>query len=149
MSAPETWLVDAFNVLQVTLLGGENREGFWRAEMRGRLIEHAERFPPELGPVWLVFDGPRPEPALEHAEDPAAPLHVVYTPSADEWIHRRAKDLVSAGSACVVVSADKPLAGRARHAGARIVPPGEFVAACRSAEAIDEANPRPRPGESP
>ena len=121
------WLVDAFNVLSVTLLGGSTRSEWWRAPARERLIERARALPPARGVVWLVFDGPGPAPATASGAGP----HVVFAPSADDWILRRVKRGGGDG-ALVVVTSDRRLADRCRHAGARVIAPGEFVAACRA-----------------
>ncbi|HEM45453.1 MAG TPA: hypothetical protein ENO23_00240, partial [Alphaproteobacteria bacterium] len=119
------WLVDGYNVIQVTLLGGADRTGWWRRDARERLLDRVRWGAGELGPVWVVFDGPDPGPP----PDDDATLHVVFAPSADEWILRRAR---TDPARAVVVTADRRLAARCRRAGARIVPPGEFVTACRT-----------------
>lgn len=125
-ATPETeWLVDAYNVLHVVLLGGEDRSEWWRARARDRLIERAAHLPIAHGRVWLVFDGG--VPAAETDAEVAGP-RIVFTPSADDWIHRRARQ--SIGPAPRVVTADRKLARRCRRAGARIVSPGDFIAAC-------------------
>jgi len=125
-ATPDTeWLVDAYNVLHVILLGGEDRSQWWRAEARDRLIERAARLPVDRGRVWLVFDGgaPTPEPDAE-----AVGPRVVFAPSADDWIHQRARRAL--GPTPLVVTADRKLARRCRRVGARIVSPGDFIAAC-------------------
>lgn len=124
------WLVDAYNVIHVTLLGGTDRSRWWTAPVRAQLIERAGRLPPGFGPVWLVFDGSDPAPAGD-----ALPgsLNQVFAPSADEWIVRRLK--ASPEVERIVVTADRRLAGRCRHHGARILSPGEFVRACAEPEA--------------
>jgi len=131
--------VDGYNVIQVVLLGGEDRDGWWRAPARQKLIDRARELPPERGRIWLVFDG----------SDPAAPVdeaspgpHLVFAPSADEWIARRVR--ATAPHTTVVVTADRRLAGRCRHAGARVVAPSEFIAACR---ATDEAHEQSTTGD--
>jgi hypothetical protein len=125
-ATPDTaWLVDAYNVLHVILLGGEDRSQWWRATARDRLIERAARMPVDRGRVWLVFDGGVPAP--ESDAEGAGP-RIVFTPSADDWIHQRARR--SIGPAPVVVTADRKLARRCRRVGARIVSPGDFIAAC-------------------
>jgi predicted RNA-binding protein with PIN domain len=130
--AATPWLVDGYNVLHVTLLGGEDRRDWWQAPARRRLIERAQALPAQHGRVWLVFDGPDP---VDEPEAGAPGPRIVFTPSADDWIVARARQL--GPEACVVVTADRRLAGRARHAGATIMSPGDFVAHCR-AEPTDD-----------
>jgi len=127
---PGAWLVDGYNVIQVTLLGGTDRSGWWRREARERLVERARALPEHPDRVFLVFDGtdPKPPPA---PGDPGP--HVVFAPSADEWILRRARQCVRDRVDATVVTADRRLADRCRSAGARVVQPGEFIAACRPA----------------
>lgn len=144
--ASSQWLVDGYNVLNAILLGGEDRSGWWREPARRRLIDRAERLPRECGQAWLVFDGDQPTPG---PEPDAAGLRIVFTPSADDWIHQRVRR--SAGPAPLVVTADRKLAKRCRRAGARIVSPGEFVAMCAvaDADANCEAEPTPLPAADP
>jgi hypothetical protein len=125
-------LVDGYNVIQVTLLGGADRSGWWRSEARSRLATRAAGLPGGADAVWLVFDGPEPAPPPR----PDAPgPHTVFAPSADDWILRRVKARRPAPT--FVVTADRRLAGRCRGAGATVVSPGDFVAACRSAGSED------------
>lgn len=134
-AGPRTeWLVDGYNVLQVTLLGGEDRSDWWREPARARLLERVSGLPPDRGRVWVVFDGPDP---LPEPEGEPGPVQVVFAPSADDWIARRARQRRDAP--CVVVTADRRLAGRCRHAGARIAAPGDFIGACRG-EAVDASD---------
>jgi hypothetical protein len=81
-----------------------------------------------------VFDGNRPAAGTE---PDAAGLRIVFTPSADDWIHQRARQ--ATGSPPIVVPADRRLAKRCRRRGARIVAPGDFIAAC-PLEAPDDAD---------
>jgi len=84
----------------------------------------------------VVFDGPSagkvgsepPEPA---SEEGIPRPRVVFAASADEWMLaalRAAPD----PTRIAVVTADRQLADRARHRGARVVRPREFAARCRS-----------------
>jgi len=124
------WLVDGYNVVQVSLLGGADRTGWWRGEARSHLLDlTASLTRPDLR-LLVVFDGADPAPPVDpHRSDPQA----VFAPSADDWILRRTKQRGAAGADTVVVTADRRLADRCRHAGARVETPGAFVDACRSA----------------
>jgi rRNA-processing protein FCF1 len=54
---------------------------------------------------------------------------VVFAPSADDWLLQAVRD-AEEPSALVVVTADRQLADRIRHRGARIVSPRTFLARC-------------------
>ncbi len=128
----ERWLVDGFNVLHAVVLGGEPRAEFWSASQRARLIDRLARGLGEgaagRAGIVVVFDGQRP---LEgDAAHPAPALEVVFAPSADEWIvkHvRRAANEAGAVRPVGVVSNDRQVAGRCRHAGAPVVAPAHFM----------------------
>ena len=66
-------------------------------------------------------------PAPETDAEGAGP-RIVFTPSADDWIHQRARRAI--GPVPLVVTADRKLARRCRRVGARIMSPGDFIAAC-------------------
>ncbi len=122
-TAPAVWLVDGFNVLCAGVLRGRERSAFWSEESRQKLLERVARFEDPSARIVVVFDGegPAPEPRSGEPES-------VFASSADEWIvaHLRAP-----GSGRVaVVTADRQLAGRARHRGAEIVSPLRFLARC-------------------
>ena len=123
-AAPETWLVDGFNVVQVALLGGRDRNEWWRAPQRDELLARAADFEALEVAVFVVFDGEREAP------DPVGGrVYPVFTPSADEWLVTRVRQSPEPGR-LVVVTADRRLAGRVRHHGARVVSPGEFLGRC-------------------
>lgn len=119
------WLVDGYNVVCAGVLGGRERSRWWAAERRGELIEMLARFDDPDAEIWVVFDGARsPEP-----DGADGRIRTVFAPSADAWlldeVRRRAGDREVA-----VVTADRKLAGRARHRGARVVAPRELIGRC-------------------
>ncbi len=126
-AAPETWLVDGFNVVQVALLGGRDRDEWWKAPQRAELLARAEGFEGLGVTVFVVFDGEREAP------DPVGGrVRPIFTRSADEWLVARVRQSPEPGR-LVVVTADRRLAGRVRHHGARVVSPGEFLGRCGAA----------------
>lgn len=136
LPAARVWLIDGFNALHHVVLGGESREGWWTGPTRRRLLERVERFEESGADLWVVFDGPHP------AEDPPdeggrpARVHSLFAPSADAWLLGRVRAAEAPGD-IVVVTADRKLAGRCRHAGARVVAPRDFLARCPADYAAD------------
>jgi predicted RNA-binding protein with PIN domain len=120
------WLVDGFNVLHAGVLRGNDRQGWWREEMRARLLARVAGFEDEAAELWVVFDGRGP---LADAELRSARPRVVFAPSADEWLLAEVREAEDP-STIVVVTADRQLADRARHRGARVVSPRAFLARC-------------------
>jgi predicted RNA-binding protein with PIN domain len=124
------WLVDGFNVLHASLLSGSDRQEWWTAPNRERLIGLSRRFGDPTARIWIVFDGPRPTP---QAEDAAAlerePVQVVFAPSADDWIVKRVRSSEEP-TRIAVVTADHQVAGRSRHRGAQVAAPRDFLALC-------------------
>jgi hypothetical protein len=51
------WLVDGFNVLHAGVLRGNDRRGWWREEMRGRLLSRAAGFEEREAELWVVYLG--------------------------------------------------------------------------------------------
>lgn len=128
---PTVWLVDGYNALHVGLLRGGDREGAWWSRAgREALLERVRRFDGGAGTVSVVFDGPDPR----ELPDPGAPVEpgsqprLVFAPSADDWLLRRARD--AAPGEVAIVTADRRLAARARARGATVVSPREFLARC-------------------
>ena len=126
------FLVDGFNVLHAGVLRGNDRQGWWREEMRARLLARVAGFDDEEAELWVVFDGRGP---LADAELRSLRPRVVFAPSADEWLLAEVRE-ADDPSAVVVVTADRQLADRARHRGARVVSPRAFLARCQSGDDV-------------
>jgi YacP-like NYN domain-containing protein len=124
-AAPALWLVDGFNVLCAGVLRGRERAAFWSEPNRRALLERVARFDDPGARLVVVFDGQAPAAA----PDCAGP-ESVYAACADDWIVARVRE--RAGEPVAVVTADRQLAGRARHHGARVVAPLAFLARCRA-----------------
>jgi predicted RNA-binding protein with PIN domain len=122
----ERWLVDGFNVLHAGVLRGNDRRGWWREEVRARLLERVAGFEDAAAELWVVFDGPGPGGEAERASERP---RVVFAPSADDWLLEAVRETPDP-AAVVVVTADRQLADRARHRGARVVSPRAFLARC-------------------
>ncbi len=123
--APRVWLVDGYNVLNVGLLAGRVREGWWTGPFRDELLGRADGFELEDAEVWVVFDGATP-PDSERA----GRARSVFAPSADEWLLARIRERDPAQVA--LVTADRRLAARARSRGVEVVAPAAFLARCRA-----------------
>ncbi len=123
--AKEIWLVDGFNVVQVALLRGRERAGWWRESRRRELVARANAFDDPHTRIWLVWDGGQPGP--EGASDET--VREIFAPSADSWLLARLREAREPGP-IRVVTADRRLAARARHRGATVVSPHEFLARC-------------------
>jgi hypothetical protein len=128
---PAVWLVDGYNALHVGVLRGAARAGsWWSGAGREALLERVRRFDGGAAAVVVVFDGPDarelPDPAPP--EGAAGRPLLVFAPSADEWLLRRAREAPPGRVA--VVTADRRLAARARARGAVVLSPREFLARC-------------------
>jgi predicted RNA-binding protein with PIN domain len=123
---PRVWLVDGYNVLCAGLLGGRSREDWWTEARRRELLGRLEQLDDAEAEVWVVFDAA--EPRELGAE--AGRVRTVFAPSADAWLLAQVRAR-AAGADLVVVTADRPLAGRARHRGAQVVSPRELLRRCR------------------
>jgi predicted RNA-binding protein with PIN domain len=129
----DEWLIDGYNVIHAGLLGAAGRREWWRAEHRARLEERcrefAERANESAQPplIWLVFDGTRPgdENDATCAESPS----IVFAPSADDWIVKRVRGYEDP-QRLNVVTGDRQVADRCRHAGAQVVSPRAFLRRC-------------------
>ena len=122
---PSIWLIDGFNVLHAGPLGGRDRSEWWTAPRRDEVLEIAARFDDPTAEVWVVFDGPRD---AETRADDRGP-QPVFAPSADAWLLERIRTAEDP-SRIAVVTADRKLADRARHRGARVYAPRDFLARC-------------------
>ncbi len=122
---PSVWLVDGFNAVQRSLLGGRQRDEWWTARRRAELLERVARFDDPTAEVWVVFDGSEGESGESDACGPRR----VFAPSADDWLLARVRAAEDPGR-IAVVTADRRLAGRARRRGARVVDPSEFLRRC-------------------
>jgi YacP-like NYN domain len=125
---PSLWLVDGFNVLHAGVLRGRDRAEWWTEPRREQLVALAERFDDAEAEIWIVFDGSGPE---DPAQAPASRVRRFFAPSADDWLVAQVR--ASPAPDCLaVVTADRAVAGRARHRGAQVVSPRAFLARCRS-----------------
>lgn len=127
-TTPTRWLVDGFNVLNVGLLRGAEREHFWGPDARARLLALADRFP-DAARVVVVFDGGRPVPVDGGGGPGTGGATYLFAPDADAWLLRAVRDSDDPGRVAVV-TADRRLADRARHRGAQVVSPARFLDAC-------------------
>jgi hypothetical protein len=125
--AGRLWLVDGFNVIQVGLLAGRDRTGWWRDDRRRELLDRAAGLVGPEDTVVVVFDGPRPAGEPE----PGAQVRTVFAESADAWLLARLGE--AAGAEVRVVTADRSLAARSRRRGAEVVTPRDFLARCGGA----------------
>ena len=133
------WLVDAYNVLRVSLTGDEQRaaprDAWWGAERRQFLQDLARQLPEPESEVCLVFDAkqlPEAEEADRETRQPDEPLvRSVFAPSADEWIVAAVRARSADDARVRVVTADRPLGNRARSRGAEVVSTEAFIARCR------------------
>jgi len=123
---PRVWLVDGYNVLNVGLLAGRVREGWWTGAFRDELLGRAEAFEEDAAEIWVVFDGAQPA-----GDGRAGRVHSVFAPSADEWLLARIRERDPARVA--LVTADRRLAARARSHGVEVIAPAAFLARCRAA----------------
>ena len=124
---PSIWLLDGFNVLHAGPLGGRDRSEWWTEPRRAELLELAGRFDDPSAEIWVVFDGPRA--ACEGDAGGGSGPRRVFAPSADEWLLARVRAADSPGR-IGVVTADRKVTERARHHGAQVFSPREFLERC-------------------
>jgi predicted RNA-binding protein with PIN domain len=132
-AAPTLWLVDGFNLLHVALLKGESRSGWWREPARSRVVELARGFDAAGAEVVVVFDGAEPQAADAADAQP----RIVFAAPADDWLLRAVRTAPDPARVAVV-TADRQLAARIRHKGAKVVSPSAFAARCRRAAASSD-----------
>ncbi len=164
---PELWVLDGYNVLQVAVLRGVEREVFWQRPARERLLALARRFARPGARVRVVFDGPHAAQEAHPAHPGSSsaptgwrgwrgtretPVEIVFAPSADAHLlalarrpgpggSRRPSGREEDGARVIVVTADRRLSARLRHRGVEVRVPSEFVAACRGPDiAADEGD---------
>jgi hypothetical protein len=123
---PRVWLVDGFNVLHAGVLRGRDRAEWWSAPRRQQLVAIAERFDDPAAEIWIVFDARDPQPP---EAEPEGRVRQVFARSADDWLVARVRACEEPGC-LAVVTADRAVAGRARHRGAQVVAPRRFLARC-------------------
>jgi hypothetical protein len=126
---PATWLVDGFNLLHTVILGGRERAKWWQPESRQAVLARVAGFDGGADAVWVVFDGPQP---TRSSDDPGAANgpRVVFAASADDWILKEVRR-AEQPNLLAVVTADRKLADRCRHAGAVTLHPRDFAARCQ------------------
>jgi predicted RNA-binding protein with PIN domain len=122
---PRTWLIDGFNVMHAAVLRGRDRRDWWRAEARERVLALVRRLDAPGAAVVVVFDGQRPADEPERPDGP----QVVFAASADDWLIRTVRQAPDP-TRIALVTADRQLAARARHRGARVVGPIAFRERC-------------------
>ena len=124
-------IVDGFNVLHAGVLVGRSRADWWKEAAQHRLVERVERCSdPTYEEIWIVFDRRKEKEgeAIDvKSDDPR--IRVSYAPSADDWIIEQVQAL-SEQRLVTVVTADRPLRDRIRHAGGAFCSPIQFLARC-------------------
>ena len=121
------WLVDGFNLLHAGILGGRDRSEWWTAPRRAEVLERVAEARVAGAERVVVFDGAR-DPG---EPPPAGGVREVFAASADDWLLRRVKHSPDP-SQVAVVTADRRLAARVAHCGARVVHPSDFLRRCPS-----------------
>lgn len=128
-------IIDGFNVLHAGILVGRNRAEWWKEAAQRRLVERVERFSdPAYEEIWIVFDRRKEkEGAVIDVKSNDPRIRVSYAPSADDWIVEKVRTL-SGQRSVTVVTADRPLRDRTRHAGGALCSPLQFLARCAAEE---------------
>lgn len=131
-AAARVWLVDGYNALHAGVLRGRERRDWWKAPAQALLVARAERFDDAEAEIWVVFDASAARP--ERCPEPASTrVHLVFTPSADDWLVKRVRAAPEPGG-IAVVTGDRQVAGRVRQRGAAVVSPLAFLARCGPGE---------------
>ena len=126
--------IDGFNVLHAGVLIGRDRAGWWQEPAQRRLIERVEEFAnPTDMEIWVVFDRrPSTEGRAVNVVSTDSRIRVNYASSADDWIVEQVA-ILAGHRTVTVVTADRPLRERVRHAGGGLCSPRQFLAECQSA----------------
>jgi len=129
----QVWLLDGFNVLHAAMFRDRERSGWWREEDRERLLTRVCEFAEPAEEIWVVFDGSREsEPdARQLRTTGGAPVYLVFASSADDWLVRKVRGAAEP-ERIGVVTRDRRVGGRSRHAGASVVAPADFLGLCRA-----------------
>lgn len=124
-------IIDGFNVLHAGILVGRDRAEWWKEAAQRRLVERVERFSdPTYEEIWIVFDRrEEKEGAVIDVTSNDPRIRVSYAPSADDWIVEQVRTL-SGQQSITVVTADRPLRDRTRHAGGTLCSPMQFLTKC-------------------
>jgi len=117
------------------MFGDRDRSKWWAEEHRERLIARVCGFTLQAEEIWIAFDGEREADERQLRTAAGAPVYLIFAPSADDWLVKRARSLQRAETAessggVAVVTRDKRVAGRSGHAGAEIVSPAGFLELC-------------------
>jgi len=121
------WLIDGYNVMHAGALRPPERDHFWKPALRERLVQRLLPLAGSALEVWIVFDG-KHEGDHPVADGPAN-VRVIFAQSADDWILDRVRQ-AEEPQTLRVVTADRSLAGRARHRGAIVQAPLDCLALC-------------------
>ncbi len=117
------WLIDGYNVLHTGVLHGKNRGDWWSAPARQKLLDVVRHFDATDAELWIVFDG------KDEKDQGEGRTRTIFAESADAWLVAAVK-AAAVPEEVTVVTADRKVADRARHRGARVVSPKEFLARC-------------------
>ncbi len=118
-------------MLHAGVLVGRARAEWWKEAAQRRLVERVEQFfNPIYQEIWIVFDRREDKKERAFAVVSADPrIQVSYAPSADDWIVERVSKLFPR-RLVTVVTADRSLRERVRHAGGMYCSPLQFLAHC-------------------
>lgn len=118
----EVWLIDGFNVLHACVLESQAHDHWWTESAQSKLLTWLGTFALTHA-VTVVFDARSPASPRCAAEHFSGRLY--FAENADDAIVGLVKKLE--GSRVCVVTADRSLADRSRHAGASHLRPWDFA----------------------
>ena len=126
------FIIDGFNVLHAGVLVGRDRAEWWKEKAQRRLINRVEQFPHDTETeIWIVFDRRSDKEGQVHnVTSPDPRIRITYAPSADDWIVTQVRELAACRT-ITVVTGDRPLRERVRHAGGSLLSPLQFLATCQ------------------